>query len=230
MGKREKALVLYIVEHNTLAASSLRRVLGHKNICFVNAQDLSPITISLEKTVILVDASTLGMAIEKFVPLIRLKLPQSRVLVIAESIADDLCCRLLACGAHGFLRYDQLDRLPIAIRTLTKDHLWVKPAILEQYVERAAQTRRTGISNCVFTSREREILPLLQCRQTNKEISFSVRISERTVKFHVANICRKLGVHGRDLVIAALQCSGAEIFGLDPADISCHEHPHAATG
>lgn len=231
MVKREKAPPLYIVEHNRLAASSLQRLLCHKKICFVNTDDLSPTTISLGKTVVLVDASTLGMAIEEFVPLIRMKWPESRILVIGESIADDLCCRLLACGVHGFLRYDQLNRLPIAIRTVTKDHLWVKRAVIEQYVEHVAHKRRTGISNCVFTSREREVLKYLQCRQTNKEISFSISISERTVKFHVANICRKLGVHGRDAIATALQFSGTETFDPGPVDISRQlQHSHATAG
>ena len=231
MVKRKKAPLLYIVEQNGLAASALQRLLRHKTIRFLDSDDLSPTTISPEKTVVLVDASTLGMAIEKFVPLIHMKLPQSRILVIGELLADDLCCRLLACGAHGFLRYDQLKRLPIAIRTVTKDHLWVRRAVIEQYVEHAAHNRRTGISNCVFTSREREVLKHLQCRQTNKEISFSISISERTVKFHVANICHKLGVHGRDAIVAALQWSGAEIFDRDPADISRQQQqPHATAG
>jgi NarL family two-component system response regulator YdfI len=48
-----------------------------------------------------------------------------------------------------------------------------------------------------LTSREREVLELLAEGLSNKEIAWRMKISEHTVKFHVASIFAKLGVSTR---------------------------------
>lgn len=45
--------------------------------------------------------------------------------------------------------------------------------------------------------REREVLMWLRCGKTSWAISVILRISERTVNYHVNNIIRKLGVSSR---------------------------------
>ena len=45
-----------------------------------------------------------------------------------------------------------------------------------------------------FTLKEITILKELSLNKTNKEIAESQFISENTVKFHIKNICKKLGV------------------------------------
>jgi DNA-binding NarL/FixJ family response regulator len=54
-----------------------------------------------------------------------------------------------------------------------------------------------------FTSRENEILNLLQRGCSNKEIATSLSISVNTVKFHLQNLYRKLEVSNRVQVLAA---------------------------
>jgi LuxR family maltose regulon positive regulatory protein len=48
-----------------------------------------------------------------------------------------------------------------------------------------------------LTSREIEILQLLEARLSNKEIALALIVSVETVKKHAANIYRKLNVPGR---------------------------------
>jgi DNA-binding NarL/FixJ family response regulator len=48
-----------------------------------------------------------------------------------------------------------------------------------------------------LTSREREVLQLLARGLGNKEIAAGLKISEHTVKFHVASILGKLGASTR---------------------------------
>jgi DNA-binding NarL/FixJ family response regulator len=48
-----------------------------------------------------------------------------------------------------------------------------------------------------LTPREREVLALMAEGQANKEIARRLRISEHTVKFHVAAILAKLGAASR---------------------------------
>ena len=49
----------------------------------------------------------------------------------------------------------------------------------------------------VLTARERQVLVLLAEGQRNKEIALVLKLRERTVKFHVANLLQKLGVQSR---------------------------------
>ena len=49
----------------------------------------------------------------------------------------------------------------------------------------------------VLTAREREVLELLASGLSNKEIAWRMKISEHTVKFHVASIFAKFDVSTR---------------------------------
>ena len=53
-----------------------------------------------------------------------------------------------------------------------------------------------------LTARESEVLGWIQAGKNNWEISQILHISERTVKFHVANLCRKLGANTRAHAVA----------------------------
>jgi DNA-binding CsgD family transcriptional regulator len=48
-----------------------------------------------------------------------------------------------------------------------------------------------------FSDREHEVIELLASGLTNAEIGRRIFVSERTAKFHVSSVMRKLGVHSR---------------------------------
>jgi ATP/maltotriose-dependent transcriptional regulator MalT len=54
-----------------------------------------------------------------------------------------------------------------------------------------------AVENARLTDREQEVLALLAEGKTNKEIASSLFLVESTVKVHVRNVLRKLGVHTR---------------------------------
>lgn len=51
-----------------------------------------------------------------------------------------------------------------------------------------------------LSPRQERTLQLLLKKMSNKEIGCALGISERTVKFHLANIYRKCGIHDRHVV------------------------------
>ncbi len=59
----------------------------------------------------------------------------------------------------------------------------------------------------VLTSREQEILLLLTENQSNQEIAQQLCLAESTVKSHLHNIFRKLGVRNRSEALAQIYCS-----------------------
>ncbi len=54
-----------------------------------------------------------------------------------------------------------------------------------------------------LTPREREVLKWLKCGKTSWAIALILRISERTVNYHVNNIMRKLDVSNRMQAVSA---------------------------
>jgi len=60
--------------------------------------------------------------------------------------------------------------------------------------KRCLQKLTAGINSEPLTEREAEVLKLLACGKSNKEIGASLFISEFTVKGHLRNIFSKLNV------------------------------------
>jgi DNA-binding CsgD family transcriptional regulator len=54
-----------------------------------------------------------------------------------------------------------------------------------------------GTGDHRLTPAEFRVLDLSLAGQANKEIAWELHISPRTVKFHLANIYAKLGIHGK---------------------------------
>jgi DNA-binding CsgD family transcriptional regulator len=59
-----------------------------------------------------------------------------------------------------------------------------------------------------LSPREKEVAALLERRLCNKEIGSALGICERTVRFHLGNIFKKLGVSDRYSLIDLLRTSG----------------------
>jgi two-component system, NarL family, nitrate/nitrite response regulator NarL len=69
-----------------------------------------------------------------------------------------------------------------------------------------------------LTPREREVLGLLSIGSRNKEIALRLGLRERTVKFHVANVLRKLDAQSRtEALRRALEMGLLESGGLSLA-------------
>jgi DNA-binding NarL/FixJ family response regulator len=56
---------------------------------------------------------------------------------------------------------------------------------------------RMFLQNNSLSKKEKQILQLLTCGGTNKEIAGALRVSPETVKMTLKNIFRKLGVENR---------------------------------
>ncbi len=81
---------------------------------------------------------------------------------------------------------------PVALGTLLRE------ITQGNVVHRFRSTRaETEAEECPLTARELEILRLVAEGQTNGSIARELWVAEQTVKFHLSNIYRKLGVKNR---------------------------------
>ncbi|USH05575.1 helix-turn-helix domain-containing protein [Grimontia kaedaensis] len=110
--------------------------------------------------------------------------------------------RLLLAGYHGDKKAIYLtsfgDRQPsseeIDALYLLTPHLYMASSYV---CDRNIRVETLPAPESQLTTRECELLPWLKLGKSNWEISRLLNISERTVKYHLQNIYRKLDVHNR---------------------------------
>ncbi len=123
--------------------------------------------------------------------------PLLRPLLVTSDCSDSICLHWLMRGMWGIVSYERYEEeLCQALRSLAHGQLWVPASAITQYLRFEKGNRFPSVS-FNLTEREREILGLLLRRLSNKEIAAILRISLRTVKFHVGNILNKLQATSR---------------------------------
>lgn len=105
--------------------------------------------------------------------------------------------KAISLGADGYVLKDaSSDELKRAIKVVINNDQFIDPVILPYlYSERTNVYEEK--KKKVLTDREQEVLVLLTQGMYNKEIAFELGISEKTVKNHVSNIFKKIGVFDR---------------------------------
>jgi DNA-binding NarL/FixJ family response regulator len=127
----------------------------------------------------------------------RLRELQPSVAVIALSAYDDdrYVAGMVRSGAVGYLLKNEAPGLIVAaVRQAARgESLWTAQQLVraQRWQEDVAQIRDA------LTEREREVLELIAEGLSNKEIAQRLRVTVRTVDFHVSNVLHKLEVISR---------------------------------
>ncbi|WP_052207866.1 LuxR C-terminal-related transcriptional regulator [Sphingopyxis fribergensis] len=142
---------------------------------------------------------------------LRRRFPQLSLVIVDWRRDRDAVLRAISDGAHGFVPKDmEQDEMLQAFRQVMAGQVYVPPIVSDVDAETLAKgssgSHQASISS--LTERQREVLTHMSMGKSNKEIARSLRISESTVKVHVAAAFRLLGVHNRVGAVAALQSRG----------------------
>jgi len=102
------------------------------------------------------------------------------------------------------------EQLPRALPQVASGGIWVPRPVLSRFVDsilKGSQARRLAPDSASdLSQREQEVLTGLLENLANKELAQKMKISERTVKFHVSNLLAKFGVRRRaDLILLCYQ-------------------------
>jgi DNA-binding NarL/FixJ family response regulator len=116
--------------------------------------------------------------------------PLAKSLLLACTMDEAALRPMFEAGAHGAIARS-LD--PIALGTLVREV--VEGRIVHRLPK--ASSAPTAPADCPLTGREIEILRLVAEGQTNARIAEQLWVTEQTVKFHLSNTYRKLGVANR---------------------------------
>ncbi|TAM83910.1 MAG: response regulator transcription factor [Acidobacteria bacterium] len=138
------------------------------------------------------------------------RFPNSRVIVLSDKFTDSTAFSFLELGAMGLLNYSEASsHLTEAITGVARGEYWVEQHLFSRFMDSFAHRDRRRLAKAEsphLSPREREVLEFLLKNRSNKDIARKLRISERTVKFHVSNLLAKFDVKRRaDLIMLQFQ-------------------------
>lgn len=123
------------------------------------------------------------------------------VLILTTFDLHDYVTASLTAGARGFLLKDvPAPRLIEAVRAVAAGSLLLGPSVVHQLVDdfrRSGNARSSSPKNHGLTQREGQVLTLMAEGLSNAEIAAQLVIGVETVKSHVSEILRKLGLRDR---------------------------------
>lgn len=127
----------------------------------------------------------------------------ARIIILTTYDLDEYVYEAIRAGASGFLLKDvRPAQLVDAIRVVAAGEALLAPSITRRLLDRFADILpRTngkplpGLTD--LTEREREVLKLLASGLSNAELAERLFLSEATVKSHISNLLRKLGLRDR---------------------------------
>jgi len=119
-------------------------------------------------------------------------LPSTRIVVLTTFADQDRVRRALAAGAVGYqLKDAEPETLRDAVRAAAEGNVPLDPRVAGALLPRVSRAAD------VLSAREREVLLLVTEGLANKQIAHTLDIAERTVKAHLGNIYRNIGVVDR---------------------------------
>ncbi len=126
-----------------------------------------------------------------------------RPIVLSDAIARSEIVQALLWGARGVIRKDTSTNLLFnGIRTVMGGEYWISHDGVAELVRRlrslATLAEQGTQSQARSLSRQqRKIVEAIASGCSNREIAEELRVSERTVKYHLTRIFSKFGVSGR---------------------------------
>jgi DNA-binding NarL/FixJ family response regulator len=132
---------------------------------------------------------------------IRLAHPETQAIVFTAFDTDERILAAVRAGAQGYLlKGVPREEIFKAVRVASQGGSLLQPVVASRLLQAVANPAE---SQPALTKREREVLQWLAQGKTNKEIAAALNITQRTVKFHVSSILRKLGAGNRTEALAS---------------------------
>ncbi len=148
--------------------------------------------------VILLDLELPGIDGVAAIPRLLEALPDGKVVVFTAYATDERVFGAIRAGAKGYLlKGASTIEIARAIRVANAGESYLEPRIAGILLQEVRAPRHTSLSQ-----RELGVLRLITAGMSNKQIARSLSITERTVKFHVTSILKKLDADNRARAVA----------------------------
>jgi DNA-binding NarL/FixJ family response regulator len=156
-----------------------------------NGTQVLPIVSSTRPDLVLLDVRMPHMDGLACLDEIHKRFPEIKVVMLSASTSQELVDTALRRGASAYISKSvDPDDLPSTLRQAIEGNVFSATVL-------AANTDSTGAKAAGLTERETAILKALARGLSNDEIAKELWVTQQTVKFHLTNIYRKLGVKNR---------------------------------
>jgi two-component system nitrate/nitrite response regulator NarL len=158
----------------------------------------------IDPDVALVDEELQELSGISCIRLLRSKMPDLPIIVVAERASAFGVERALAAGASGYLVKSECQGLVIAdaIRAVADGMVVLSPSARAALVECSVPPPGDGWNK--LTPQERQIVRVLERGYSDNMIADEIGSSVNTVRWHLKSIYRRLGVSSRLEVVTAL--------------------------
>jgi DNA-binding NarL/FixJ family response regulator len=203
----ERMIRVFIVDDRELIRRGLRYVLESVEAFEIvgeaaNSADAVSGIRESEPDVVILDGSLPGAGAVDAIRQIKDDSPDTGVVLMStEGTGIDILSAIQA-GANGYMLKNLTpSQLGIAVRIVAAGGAWLHPSIASSVLHSAKSSATDPSSEPKLpdglTKREQEVLLLMTKGLSNKQIGLELCLSLDTVKTHVRNIFKKLGVEDR---------------------------------
>jgi DNA-binding NarL/FixJ family response regulator len=155
---------------------------------------------SIKPDILLIDVTMPDFEPISAIHQIRSTYPKMKILVISAYDDDVYVQGLLGAGVDGYHLKDQpLQDLSLAIERILSGERWISSPLIDKLIIPPSREN----ANPMLTSRQREILTLLQKGWHNQKIALELGLSTKTIENHLTRIYRTLNVQSR---LEAVNC------------------------
>jgi len=159
-----------------------------------------------------------------FVRRVRSESPKTKAVVLAQREDPETIGAALTAGATAYVvKTAHREDLAAAVRQAFEQSLYFA----------SAATTPTSVplaDEIPLTRREVEILRLVADGRSNAQLARTLWVTEQTVKFHLSNVYRKLGVANRTEASRWAQLHGLVGFEQPPSELGAAEPPANGRG
>jgi DNA-binding NarL/FixJ family response regulator len=194
----------YVLSPHRLAGEFLVQILGKDKLIHPILCDRLPMgSANQGKVVSVLDACFLLFPLVECIRTLQSRLPDSKFIVVDRSLGREKMLRLLKLGVHGFVDYSDVGSIMHkVVRSVVEGQLRIPREVLHTYIELSTSSKQPRPSRLApVTSRELQVLELVEQRLSNKEIANMLKIGSNTVKYHISNILSKLHAENRGDIV-----------------------------
>ena len=193
---------IVVLDRHPLWVSQLGRVLERAGFALTGsttseAQALQLVR-QLQPDVIIFEPEACTSGTARFLEAARLAAPGLQAVAVSTVDDSEVIAAALRSGAWAYvLKSAHPDDIAVAVRQTFVHSIHLAASLDSADARAAAATTPAGPGLSLLTRREQEILTLVAEGHSNSAMAKTLWVTEQTVKFHLSNIYRKLGVPNR---------------------------------
>ena len=193
--------VLIVDDHEMVREGLMAMLQPERDIDVVGqtgyGEAVSDLVENARPDVVLLDARLPDISGVEVCRRLSLSHPDVAVVILTTYTDPDLVQECIQAGARGYVVKD-VERFSLkeSIRAVYRGQSVLAPQVAGHVIDRA-RTRKAGSPQAALSASQVAILRLISRGHSNREIAAEVHLSENTVKTHVQEIFRKLGVRNR---------------------------------